>query len=91
MKVYTLKEAARVSKIGKETLKRACEERLIKATRTPGRTWLISELSLQEALDNGIDLQAAGPRRSGPKKAMPEGLRRYQEAKRKEKRPIKAA
>ena len=85
MKVYTIKEAARESKIGRETLKRACEEGLIKATRTPSRTWLISEAALQQALDSGINLQSAGPRRTGPKKPQPEGLKRYQGAKRRGK------
>jgi hypothetical protein len=35
MEVYTLKEAARKAKMGVETLKRACEEGLIKASQLP--------------------------------------------------------
>src|SRR5205823_3852332 len=41
MEVYTLKQAARKAKIGVETLKRACEEGMIKATKLPNNQWRI--------------------------------------------------
>jgi hypothetical protein len=78
MQVYTLKEAARHAKIGIDTLKRACEEGLVKATKLPNRTWIIAESSLEEALHNGIDLR--GLRRSKGKNPEPEALRRWREA-----------
>jgi excisionase family DNA binding protein len=43
MEVYTIKEAARKTKIGMETLRRACEEGLIKASKLPNREWRIAE------------------------------------------------
>jgi excisionase family DNA binding protein len=49
MQIYTLKEAARKTKIGMETLKRACEEGLIKATRLANGQWRIAESALEAA------------------------------------------
>src|SRR5215469_13439555 len=43
MEVYTLKQAARNAKIGVETLKRACEEGLVRASQLPNRQWRIAE------------------------------------------------
>src|SRR5260370_35105522 len=57
MRIYTLKEAARHAKIGMDTLKRACEEGLVKATKLPNRTWIIAESALEEALHDGLDLR----------------------------------
>jgi len=54
MEIYTLKQAARHAKIGIETLKRACEEGLIKASQLPNREWRIAESALEEALHKGI-------------------------------------
>ena len=45
MEVYTLKQAARKAKIGVETLKRACEEGLIKATKLPNNQWRIVDVA----------------------------------------------
>ena len=81
MEIYTLKQAARNAKIGMETLKRACEEGLIKATQLPNRQWRIAESALQEALHKGIDLR--GLTKRGKKRPQPEGLRRAQQAKKK--------
>jgi len=78
MQVYTLKEAARHAKIGADTLKRACEEGLIKATRLPNRTWIIAESALEDALHNGIDLRGL-PKRSKGKNPQPAGLRKWHE------------
>ncbi len=78
MEVYTLKEAGRKAKIGVETLKRACEEGLIKATRLAGNQWRIAESSLEEALHKGIDLRGL-TKRAGKKRPQPEGLRKAQE------------
>jgi excisionase family DNA binding protein len=82
MKVYTVKEAARVTKIGAETLKRACEDGLIKAAKLPSREWRISESALEEALNDGIAFSAP-PKRTGKKRPMPEQLRRHMEEKKK--------
>ena len=57
MEVYTLKEAARKAKMGVETLKRACEEGLIKASQLPNREWRIAESALEEAMHKGLDLR----------------------------------
>ena len=51
MKVYTIREAARETKIGMDPLKRACEEGLIRATKLTNRQWRIAESALTEALD----------------------------------------
>jgi len=80
MEVYTIKQAARHAKIGVETLKRACEEGLIKASQLPNREWRIAESALEEALHKGIDLRGL-TKRAGKKRPQPEGLRRAQEKK----------
>jgi excisionase family DNA binding protein len=85
VKVYTLKQAARITKIGEETLKRACEEELIKASRLPNKQWRISESALEAALNEGI-VFSAPPKRTGKKKPMPEALRRYLETNKKQKK-----
>jgi excisionase family DNA binding protein len=77
MEVYTLKEAARHTKIGMETLKRACEEGLIKATHLPNRQWRIAESALEEALHKGITF--AGPSKRTTKRPQPAALRKYAE------------
>jgi excisionase family DNA binding protein len=59
MEIYTLKEASRKTKIGVETLRRACEEGLIKATRLANSQWRVAESALEEALHRGLDLRAA--------------------------------
>ena len=82
MEVYTLREAARKAKMGVETLKRACEEGLIKASRLPNREWRIAESALQEAMHQGLDLRGI-TKRTGKKRPQPEGLRRAQQAKKK--------
>jgi excisionase family DNA binding protein len=82
MEIYTIKQAARHAKIGMETLKRACEEGLIKATQLPNRQWRIAESALQEAMHKGIDLRGL-TRRAGKKRPQPEALRRAQQAKKK--------
>lgn len=84
MKVYTIKEAARETKIGMEPLKRACEEGLIHATRLTNGQWRILESALAEALHNGMNLQAL-PKKTGKKHSQPEGLRKAQEEMRKAK------
>lgn len=78
MQVYTLKEAARHAKIGVDTLKRACEEGLVKATKLPSRQWRITESALEEALNNGLDLKGLA-KRPKSKNPQPEALRRYHE------------
>ena len=82
MQIYTIKEAARKTKIGIETLKRACEEGLINATRLANSQWRVAESALEEALHEGIDLRGL-TKRAGKKRPQPEGLRKAQEAKRK--------
>lgn len=82
MEVYTLKEAARKAKMGVETLKRACEEGLIKASQLPNREWRIAESALEEAMHKGLDLRGI-TKRTGKKRPQPEGLRRAQQAKKK--------
>lgn len=84
MKVFTIKEAARESKIGMEPLKRACEEGLLNATRLSNGQWRIAESALAEALHNGMNLQAL-PKKTGKKHSQPEGLRKAQEEMRKAK------
>ena len=78
MEVYTLKEAGRKAKIGVETLKRACEEGLIKATRLANGQWHIAESALSDALHRGLDLRSLS-KRAKKKRPQPEGLRRAQE------------
>jgi excisionase family DNA binding protein len=85
MEVYTLKEAARHTKIGAETLKRACEEGLIKATRLPNRQWRIAESALEEALHKGINL--SGLVKRAAKHPQPEQLRKYAEARKRSGHP----
>ena len=68
MEIYTLKEASRKTKIGVETLRRACEEGLVKATRLAGNQWRIAETALEEALHRGIDLRGT-TKRSGKKQS----------------------
>jgi predicted site-specific integrase-resolvase len=46
MEIYTLKEASRKTKIGVETLKRACEEGLIQATHLANNQWRVAESAL---------------------------------------------
>lgn len=78
MQVYSLKEAARLTKIGVDTLKRACEEGLIKASKLPNRQWRVTESALEEALNSGIALPKA-PKRAKGRNPQPEGLRKYRE------------
>jgi excisionase family DNA binding protein len=78
MEIYTLKEASRKVKIGVETLKRACEEGLIKATRLANGQWRIAESALEEALHKGLDLRNIA-KKPGKKRPQPEALRRAQE------------
>ncbi len=80
MEIYTLKEASRKAKIGIETLKRACEEGLIKATRLANGQWRIAESALSDALHHGLDLRNLS-KRAKKKRPQPEGLRRAQEKK----------
>jgi excisionase family DNA binding protein len=81
MDVYTLKEAARVTKIGKETLRCACQEGLIKAVRLPNGEYRITDTALEQALSRGLDLQALSRQRK-KKRPQPEPLRRALEARR---------
>ncbi len=81
MEVYTLKQAARKAKIGVETLKRACEEGMMKATKLPNNQYRIVDEALFAALQEGSIFPSA-PKRTG-KRPQPEGLRKAQEAKRK--------
>jgi hypothetical protein len=81
MEVYTLKQAARKAKIGVETLKRACEEGMIKATKLPNSQYRIVDEALFAALQEG-NIFPSAPKRTG-KRPQPEGLRKAQEAKRK--------
>jgi excisionase family DNA binding protein len=80
MQIYTIKEAARKTKIGEVTLKRACEEGLIKATRLANGQWRVAESALEQALHEGIDLRGL-TKKTGKKRPQPEGLRRAQEKK----------
>jgi hypothetical protein len=80
MNVYTIREAARETKIGMEALKRACAEKLIKATKLTNGQWRIAESALTEALHAGIDF-AALPKTAAPKRPQPAGLKKFQEAK----------
>jgi excisionase family DNA binding protein len=81
MDVYTLKEAARVTKIGKETLRRACQEGLIKAVRLPNGEYRITDTALEQALSRGLDLQALSKQRK-KKRPQPEALKRALESRR---------
>ena len=80
MQIYTIKEASRKTKIGVDTLKRALEEGLIKATRLANGQWRIAESALEEALHAGIDLRGLtkGKKKKGP---IPAALKRYLEGK----------
>jgi excisionase family DNA binding protein len=80
MKVYTIREAARETKIGMMPLKRACEEGVIRATKLTNNQWRIAESALTEALDKGIDFSSL-PKKAAKKKPQPEHLRKGQEAK----------
>jgi nitroreductase len=71
--------------IGEETLRRACEEGQIKASKLPNRQWRISETALEEALHEGIEFSAP-QKRTGKKKPMPEALRKYLETNKKSKK-----
>src|SRR5215212_4731604 len=84
MDVYTLKQAARVSKIGVETLRRACQEDLIKAVRLPNGEYRITDTALEQALSRGLDLQALSRQRK-KKRPQPEALRRALEVRRQAK------
>ena len=86
MEVYTLKEAARHAKMGVETLKRACEEGLIQASKLPNREWRIAESALEEAMHKGLDLRGI-TKRPGKKRPQPDGLRRAQQAKKRSSPP----
>ena len=79
MEIYTLKEASRKAKIGIETLKRACEEGLIKATRLANGQWRVAESALSDALHHGLDLRNLTKRAKKKGRPQPEGLRRAQE------------
>ena len=81
MEIYTLKQAARKAKIGVETLKRACEEGMIKATKLPNNQWRIVDEALFAALQEGQGFPSA-PKRAG-KRPQPPALKRAQEEKRK--------
>ncbi len=83
MQIYTLKEASRKTKIGVDTLKRACEQGLIKATQLANRQWRIAESALEEALYEGIDLRKLAKAPKGKKGPMPAALRKYLESKKK--------
>jgi excisionase family DNA binding protein len=87
MEIYTLKQAARTAKIGVETLKRACEEGLLKASQLPNRQWRIAESALEEAMHKGLDFRGL-TRRGGKKRPQPEGLRRAQMARHKAARQM---
>lgn len=81
MEVYTLKQAAHKAKMGVETLKRACEEGLLKAVKLPNRQWRIGEEALRKFINEvGGDLNALLPKVSRPKgkRPQPEALRRAQ-------------
>jgi excisionase family DNA binding protein len=83
MEVYTLKQAARKTKIGVEALRRACQEGLMNGIKLAGNQWRISESALEEALHQGIDLTGLA-KRAKAKRPQPEGLRKAQEKRRKE-------
>lgn len=86
MKIYTLVEAARETHIPETTLKRACEEGLVKANKLAGGQWRIAESALEEALNKGLNLKGLTKKRpAGKKQPMPVGLKRYAEARRKSK------
>ena len=82
MEIYTIKEASRKTKIGVETLKRAFEEGLIKATRLSNNQWRVAESALEEALHKGLDLRGL-TKKVGKKRPQPEGLRKSQVARNK--------
>jgi hypothetical protein len=82
MKVYTIREAARETKIGMEALKRACEEGLIAATKLTNGQWRIAESALAESLHKGMNLQTL-PKKTGKKQHQPEPLRKHQEERKK--------
>jgi len=83
MQIFTLKEAARKSKIPMETLKRACDEGLIRANKLANRQWRITESALEAALNEGLDMRVLAKKSTGGKKRpQPEALRLHQ-AKRK--------
>ena len=84
MKVYTLKQAARQAMLGAETLKRACEEGLVKATRLPNGQWRIAESALAEAMHDGMDLRVL-PKRARGKHHQPEALRRAAQTRQRER------
>ena len=86
MQIYTVKEASRKTKIGMETLKRALEEGLIKATRLANGQWRIAESALEEALHQGIDLSGLKKRAGKKKQSQPSALKRYFENKKAQKK-----
>ena len=86
MQIYTLKEASRKTKIGVETLKRACEEGFIKASRLANGQWRLAESALEEALHEGIDLRGLSKKSSKKKGPMPVGLKRFLERKKSERK-----
>ena len=90
MEVFTLKEAARKAKMGVQTLKRACEEGLIKAVKLPSRQWRVTESALEEAMHKGIDLRSL-PKRAKGKNPQPEQLRKAAEKRKAEKSKNKLA
>jgi hypothetical protein len=63
--------------MGVETLKRACEDGLIQATRLTNGQWRIAESALAEAMHQGLDLRSLPKRKK--KQPQPEALRRAQE------------
>lgn len=83
MEVYSLQEAARKTKIGVETLKRACEQGYIKAVRLPGGQIRVTEDALAAALNQGIELPS--PSKAGRKGEQPKGLKAYAERRRRGK------
>jgi excisionase family DNA binding protein len=81
MEVFTLKEASRVTKIGVETLRRACQEGLIKAVKLPGGEYRIADVALEAALSRGTEFPSAPKTKS--KRPQPEALRLAQEKRKK--------
>lgn len=90
MKVYTIREAAKETKIGMETLKKACKEGLINAVALPNGQWRIAESALQEALHKGIDLRSL-PKKPTKKVEQPEPLKKAKEKMQKAKKESKSS
>lgn len=67
--------------IGRDAIKRACEEALINAVKLPSGQWRIGETALDEFINGhkGVLNLKALPKKQKGKNPMPEGLRRYAE------------